>query len=55
MFHNKLLGKREARWDALNRSRISDGLEPYQGPARNEVGALLALLLFVAILTLLVT
>jgi hypothetical protein len=55
MFHDKGLGDSKAKWDALNYSRISDGLEPYQGPAPYEVGGLLTLLLVVAILTLLAT
>jgi hypothetical protein len=41
--------------DALNRARLSHGLEPYQPPTHSAAGTVVLLLILVALLTLLMT
>jgi hypothetical protein len=55
MFHDRHFGDREASLDALNRARLSHGLEPYQPPTHSAAGTVVLLLILVALLTLLMT
>jgi hypothetical protein len=55
MFHDHHLGHGVANLDALNRARLSLGLEPYHPPNRSQTGALIAISLIVALLMVLVT
>jgi hypothetical protein len=55
MFHDRHLGYLVTDFDALNRARRSQGLDPYQPPPKFQTGALFALALLVALLTMLVT
>jgi hypothetical protein len=56
MFKNSHRDEREVTMDSLNQARIADGLEAHDHPpARNEVLGLLALLIFIALLTLATT
>jgi hypothetical protein len=56
MFKNSDRDERGVTTDRLNQARIADGLEAhYHPPARNEILGLLALLIFIALLTLATT
>jgi hypothetical protein len=56
MFRVSDRDEREVTTDSFNQARIADGLEAHYRPrARNEVLGLLALLLFVFLLTLVTT
>jgi hypothetical protein len=55
MFHDRHLGYRVTDFDTLNRARRSQGLDPYQPPTKSQTGALFALVLLAALLTMLVT
>ena len=56
MFRISDRDEREATRDRLNQARIANGLQAHYHPrARNEVLGLLALLMFVVVLTLVAT
>jgi len=56
MFRNSDRDQREVIMDSLNRTRIANGLDAHYRPlVRNEVLGLLALLMFIALLTLATT
>ena len=56
MFRISDRDERDVTRDSLNQARIANGLEPHYRPlVRNEVLGLLALLMFVALLTLVTT
>ena len=56
MFRNSDRDERELTRDRLNQTRIANGLEAHRHPpVRNEVLGLVALLIFIAVLTLATT